>query len=130
MTYKFSKNSLEKLKDVKPILFDLCQTALSISPIDFAIVQGVRTQAYQNELYEQGRTRPGKIVTWTRDSKHIGGRAIDFAAYVDGTITWDEQYYLPIVNAFKRAAELMNVQIECGADWPPKKRDYGHIELL
>ena len=45
-----------------------------------------RTQEEQNDLYEQGRTQPGSIVTKTRDSKHIGGNAMDLTgpnAYED-----------------------------------------------
>lgn len=38
---------------------------------------GVRTQEQQDALYAQGRTRPGNIVTQTRNSNHIGGRALD-----------------------------------------------------
>ena len=44
---------------------------------DVRITSGLRTQAEQNTLYAQGRTAPGKIVTWTTNSKHIGGNAID-----------------------------------------------------
>jgi peptidoglycan L-alanyl-D-glutamate endopeptidase CwlK len=30
-----------------------------------------RTEVEQAELYAQGRTKPGQIVTWTLDSKHV-----------------------------------------------------------
>lgn len=43
------------------------------------ITNGLRTQAEQNDLYAQGRTKPGPIVTWTKNSKHIGGNAFDIA---------------------------------------------------
>lgn len=46
---------------------------------DIKITQGNRTQAQQNALYAQGRTKPGKIVTNTLKSKHIGGNAFDIA---------------------------------------------------
>ena len=45
-----------------------------------AIASGNRTQAEQNKLYAQGRTAPGNIVTWTKNSKHIGGNAMDLVA--------------------------------------------------
>lgn len=41
------------------------------------ITETYRTQARQDMLYEQGRTAPGPIVTWTRNSKHIQRRAFD-----------------------------------------------------
>jgi peptidoglycan L-alanyl-D-glutamate endopeptidase CwlK len=37
-----------------------------------------RSYDRQRWLYAQGRTRPGPVVTWTLDSKHLRGRAFDF----------------------------------------------------
>ena len=36
-----------------------------------------RSQARQLDLYAQGRTEPGPIVTWTQHSAHTEGRAVD-----------------------------------------------------
>lgn len=47
------------------------------------IVEGFRPQARQEFLYEQGRTRPGDVVTWTKSSKHTLGMAADVK--VDGS---------------------------------------------
>ena len=44
-------------------LVNLITEAVKESPFDFRIAQGVRTAEYQNSLYQQGRTKPGKIVT-------------------------------------------------------------------
>lgn len=41
-----------------------------------------RTQDRQNALYAQGRETPGDVVTWTQNSKHTQGRAVDVT--VDG----------------------------------------------
>ncbi len=43
------------------------------------ITEGRRSQARQRQLYEQGRTRPGPIVTNTLTSRHRGGKAFDIA---------------------------------------------------
>lgn len=57
------------------------------------ITQGMRTIAQQNELYAQGRTKKGDIVTNARggDSFHNYGLAIDFALLLpDGrNVSWD-----------------------------------------
>lgn len=129
---QFSANSQKKLKGVHPLLVSALEVALQASPYDFSIVQGVRTQAEQDALYEQGRTREGPIVTWTRNSKHIPradgyGHAIDFAAFVDGAISWDEKYYTPIAEAIIKAGKEVGVTLESGAFW--KNKDWGHIEI-
>ncbi|MED0738884.1 M15 family metallopeptidase, partial [Aneurinibacillus thermoaerophilus] len=57
------------------------------------ITQGYRSIAEQNELYAQGRTKPGKIVTNAKGgtSYHNYGLALDFALYTpDGKqVVWD-----------------------------------------
>ena len=37
----------------------------------------LRTQDRQNMLFAQGRQTPGDVVTWTQNSKHTQGRAVD-----------------------------------------------------
>lgn len=44
---------------------------------EVTVVETVRSQARQDALYAQGRTTPGPVVTWTRNSKHSQGRAAD-----------------------------------------------------
>jgi hypothetical protein len=41
---------------------------------------GRRSQSEQDRLYAQGRTAPGNVVTYTRSSDHLDGRAIDLVA--------------------------------------------------
>lgn len=45
------------------------------------VTEAVRTQERQNWLYESGRTREGAIVTWTLNSMHTQGLAVDVAFY-------------------------------------------------
>ena len=42
--------------------------------IDLIITCTLRTQSEQQALYNQGRTLPGPIVTWTLHSQHLFGR--------------------------------------------------------
>jgi peptidoglycan LD-endopeptidase CwlK len=52
------------------------------------VVQGVRTIEEQNELYAQGRTKPGKIIT-----KAIGGKSYhNFSVALDFAIMYDKDY--------------------------------------
>ncbi len=45
--------------------------------MDVEIVEGLRTPERQMELYAQGRTAPGPVVTWTTNSHHLRGAAAD-----------------------------------------------------
>jgi hypothetical protein len=127
MQAELNPASLKKLVKVKPNLVKVVGRAAEITKQPFQIVQGNRTQAEQNRLYAQGRTRPGRIVTWTKNSDHIGGKAVDFAALVNGKINWNEIYYPKIADAFKQAATELGIGIEWGGDW--RTKDWGHIAL-
>jgi hypothetical protein len=58
------------------------------SGIDFIITCTRRLLKEQIELYAQGRTTPGRIVTWTLKSKHLTGDAFDFVIMVNGKPDW------------------------------------------
>ncbi|MED4462667.1 M15 family metallopeptidase [Metabacillus fastidiosus] len=47
--------------------------------IDIFITETYRSQARQDYLYAQGRTRSGQKVTWTRNSRHTSRLAWDIA---------------------------------------------------
>ena len=56
------------------------------------ITQGLRTFAEQDDLYAQGRTKPGKKVTNAKggQSIHNYGFAVDICLIIDGkTASWD-----------------------------------------
>lgn len=45
--------------------------------LQFRITEAYRSQERQNQLYAQGRTKDGPIVTWTRNSMHTKKLAVD-----------------------------------------------------
>ena len=47
--------------------------------LDIFVTETYRSQERQNALYEQGRSRPGQIVTWTKNSRHTNRLAWDIA---------------------------------------------------
>lgn len=79
-----------KLNDLEPQFYLLaCQLIARCTEenIPVIIIFTGRTEQEQADLYAQGRTKPGKIVTWTLDSKHVmkapdfKSRAIDICPY-------------------------------------------------
>lgn len=131
--YKFSGLSLDRMDGVDPDLVACAHRALSYQVLDFAVVQGVRTQEYQNELYAQGRTKPGKIVTWTKSSKHLiqpdgFGHALDLVPVINGRMDWNDiSNFLLLGTLMFRAAMELNVRIAWGGHWKTTK-DYPHFE--
>ncbi|HRC26817.1 MAG TPA: M15 family metallopeptidase [Alphaproteobacteria bacterium] len=121
MTFLFSKRSLKNLEGVHHDLVQVAHMALSMSPIDFVIIDGVRTIEEQRILVAKGKSK-------TMDSRHLTGHAIDIAAWMNGAISWDYGLYEKITDAFDMAAGRLKTPIVCGIDWPSFV-DAGHIEL-
>lgn len=140
--FVLSQRSLNRLEGVHPALQTLIKLGITNSPHDFMIVQGLRTAAYQNELYQQGRTKPGPKVTncdgYNSKSNHQAksdgyGHAIDFAIYdptLPEKIDWDNnKKYREVADHLKKVAKENGINIVWGGDWV-KFKDYPHIELV
>ncbi|WP_271311779.1 M15 family metallopeptidase [Yersinia intermedia] len=112
--YRFSTRSENNLKGVNPALVKVVRRALELSTVDFIVIEGLRTVERQQQLYAQGRTTAGKIVTWTMKSKHIDGNAVDLLP-VTG---WDNlASFKAVSKAMFQAASELGVKITWGADW-------------
>ena len=105
---------------------------------NFRITEGFRSVERQNQLYAQGRTRPGKIVTNARggQSKHNTGRAIDIVwqggsgindSRPAGTL-YDPAELEKIARIFQQAGREQGVTVTWGGDWRSFK-DTPHLEI-
>lgn len=140
MTYSLSQRSLKNLEGVHPNLVAVVKRAIEITEQDFVVIEGVRTQARQDELWAQGRTKPGPIVTWTKDASSHGigkdgyGHAVDICPY---PVDWNDiSKFDAIYVAMMAAAQELGVRLRYGGDWDMdgKLRERGetdspHFEL-
>lgn len=90
--------------------------------LNVLITETYRSQERQNYLYEQGRTRPGQVVTWTRNSNHTGRRAFDICKNVKGHEYDDDNFFKQCANIAKQ------VGLDAGYYWK-NPQDKPHIEL-
>ena len=90
--------------------------------LNVLITETYRPQARQDWLYEQGRTRAGKKVTWTKKSKHTSRRAFDICKNVRG------REYDNSDGFFKKCADIaVSIGFTAGYYWD--KQDMPHIQL-
>lgn len=120
MTFSLSTKSLSRLEGVHPQLVSVVKLAITISPIDFAVLEGVRSIERQQALVKAGASQ-------TMRGRHLSGHAVDLGAIVDGQVRWDWPLYDKISVAMKEAAKRLSVPIEWGGDW--KMRDGPHFQL-
>ena len=89
--------------------------------LNVLITETYRSQERQNYLYEQGRTRPGNKVTWTRSSRHTSRRAWDICKNVKGQEYSDN-------NFFKKCGDIAKtLNITWGGAWSTP--DTPHFEV-
>ena len=110
MAFKLSKRSLAKLEGVDERMVRVVKTAITVSKIDFGVIQGLRTIEEQRELVAKGASQ-------TMKSKHIDGLAVDVMAYIGSRGSWEMKLYDDIADAFKIAAIEEDVAVRWGAAW-------------
>ena len=96
-------------------------------PGEWRVTEGMRTPERQSELYAQGRTAPGEIVTNTLASDHLKGEALDVALVDGGNALWDFNYYDQLNALVQQIAAERGLNITWGGDW--KMRDGPHFQL-
>jgi len=139
------ERSKQNLEGVHPKLKEVLKDALSKSKIPFIVTEGLRTTERQQELYAQGRTKPGLRVTncdgiknRSNHQAHYDGLGYAVDLYPDsnknGKLDQIEvvgnlvkQDLAKIATVIKATANALGCKVEWGGDW--KMRDYPHFEL-
>lgn len=122
MTRKFGSRSLKNMVGIHPDLRRVLDRALQDSPLDFVVIEGLRTLARQKQLVASGASQ-------TLNSRHLTGHAIDLLPIgPDGKSAFDWPLYDKLGPAVKAAAEAEGVAIDWGGDWK-KFKDGPHFEL-
>lgn len=127
-TFAYSQRSINNILEVREPLqtVTVCARQAIKPPLGFIVVDGART-------LEEHKINVANGKSWIKRSRHQDGAAIDFAATIlvndkpVPIVTYDNQYYRPIADAFKSCSKKLNVPIIWGGDW--KVIDAMHIEL-
>lgn len=127
-----------KIEDLHPALQPICREFLrrcESAGLDILITCTYRSASEQDELYAQGRSKPGRIVTKAKGGKSshnatkIDGTpaslAFDVVPLVYGKPTWDEKH--------PHWQEAGRIGMELGLNWYGRPgapfREFPHFEL-
>jgi peptidoglycan L-alanyl-D-glutamate endopeptidase CwlK len=110
MGYRLSQRSLDRMEGVHNDLQDVVCRAIEITEVDFAVIEGLRSESRQWQLVDSGASQ-------TMNSRHLNGYAVDLAAWVDGEIRWDWPLYYKIAEAVQEAAKELGVTVTWGGCW-------------
>jgi peptidoglycan L-alanyl-D-glutamate endopeptidase CwlK len=115
MIMALNERSVNNLKGVHVDLVKVVELAASRVP--FIVTEGLRNLERQRQLVAAKKS-------WTLDSRHLSGHAVD-------VVDPDGKYDIPdmdhIAVEFKKAAKELGIPIVWGGDW--KQRDTPHFEL-
>jgi len=117
--------------------------------IDVLVTCTYRSNQEQAALYEQGRTKPGPVVTWARpgESKHnyeIAGqpasKTFDMVPLRNGKLIWgtsgngiDDDPTDDLIDDLELWQRVGRIAESCGLKWagwwPKEKREFPHCEI-
>jgi len=122
MTRTFGSRSLKSMQGIHPDLRLVLDKALQDSPLDFVVIEGLRTVERQKQLVASGASK-------TMNSRHITGHAVDLLPIgLDGKPAFDWPLYNQLGPAVKKAAADLGIELDWGGDWKSFK-DGPHFEL-
>lgn len=142
-----------KLEDLHPDLLPKARAFLlecERQSVDVVIICTYRSNEEQAATYAQGRTKPGKIVTWAKPGESLHNftnpegkpcaKAFDFAVLRNGKITWgtggngidddptdDDTDDLELWQKAGLIAESLG--LEWAGRWPKNKREFPHCQM-
>ena len=122
MARKYSARSLKNLSGIHPDLRRVIDRALQDSPLDFVVIEGLRTKERQKQLVASGAST-------IMNSRHLTGHAVDLVPIgPNGKAAFDWPLYDVLGPAVEKAAEDEGVVLVWGGRWR-SFRDGPHFEL-
>ncbi len=108
-------SSESKLRGVHPDLVRTVRIADQIMDrlypgLSFIVLEGLRTPQRQAQLVAVG-------ASWTNQSRHLTGHAVDLGALINDQVAWDWSLYYKIGDAMRRASINAAVPIVWGGVW-------------
>lgn len=118
------------IEDLDPEAMTVCERHMALcsqAGITLIITSTYRDYEEQDELYAQGRTTPGKVVTHAQagQSYHNFKTAWDCVPLKDGKADWnvEDPVFQQMITLGRQAGA------EAGYDWSENKRDPDHFQV-
>lgn len=99
------------MEGVDPALVEVVKFAITVTRIDFGVVEGIRTPEKQLEYFQKGASQIAV------GGKHVEGKAVDLMAFIGDRVSWELSLYDDIADAMKYSATVIGVPIRWGAAW-------------
>ena len=114
--FSLGRLSRQHLQGVHPHLARVVERAIRLTVVDFQVHEGLRTYTRQAALVRAG-------ASWTMNSRHISGHAVDLVPWVDfdgdgdSELRWDWSMAYPIARAMRDASVETGIPLIWGGVW-------------
>ncbi len=127
--YKWGPRSLRQMENIDPRLRKVLDEV--IKHVDCSVIEGHRSEARQNKLFEEGRT---KVRFPNGRHNSYPSRAVDVVPY---PIDWDDRERFHLFAGFVIGiAKSMEINLRWGGDWDQdwyvhdnRFDDFPHFEI-
>tara|TARA_R110002051_G_scaffold161835_4_gene233454 strand:- start:92 stop:574 length:483 start_codon:yes stop_codon:yes gene_type:complete len=115
MAYALGTKSRAELAGVIPRLVEVVECAITITPQDFTVHDGLRTEAEQAEYVRKGTSQT--MNSMHRKQRDGYGHAVDLVPWINGKARWEWPAIFPIAASVKLAAAELGVELKWGGCW-------------
>ena len=132
MAFRFGTRSCSNLATCDDRLVAICELALAgyaptVTPVDFAVIEGHRDRETQDDLYRQGLTR----ARWPRSAHSaVPSEAVHVIPWPFAQSDWESiPRWHELATHMLGAAAALGIPLLWGGHWK-WLRDYAHFELI
>lgn len=115
MTFALGQASRTELVGVHPRLIAFVERALKLSTVDFAVHDGLRTEAEQRRYVQAGVSQTMESLHRTQADGY--GHAVDLVPFINGKKRWEWPPIYQIAAAASQAATELGLGIRWGGCW-------------
>ncbi|MCS3505459.1 M15 family metallopeptidase [Achromobacter sp. JUb104] len=108
--FVLSAGSKKELLRVHEALVSIVEKAVQLSVQEFAVHDGIRTIAEQQQMVQRGASQ-------TLDSRHVSGHAVDLVPYINGKLRWEWPPIYLIADAMRIGAQELKIPLRWGGAW-------------
>lgn len=108
--FALGTKSLSRLTGVHDHLARVVKRAITLSTVDFTVVEGLRSLDRQRDLVATGASQ-------TLASRHLTGHAVDLAPVVGGIGRWDWPLVHQLAVAMRAAGRADGIPVRWGGAW-------------
>src|ERR1017187_9408585 len=102
MIVNLTARDMERLAAVHPDLVAVVKKAAENSPVQFFVIEGLRTVNAEKANVAAGKSQ-------TMDSRHLFGLAVDLGVTLDSVLTWAVPAYTQLADGMLAAAAALNI---------------------